>query len=699
MNLKRLFIVTLCIGVILLVFVSWSAVAVTTTVWEQNSQKDFESGKPKNVSITSMDEVLLSRELVAIDGDMSELRIWCLAEDSQGNVYAGTGDKGRIFKITGEGAISLLFDSPETDIFSLIVDGDDNIYAGTSPDGVIYKIEAGRDIPETFFSTGEEYVWSLAFDKAGNLYAGTGITGKLYKITPDGKGEMIYDSNDPHIKCLLSSGDNVYAGTEGNGIIYKISADGKVFALYDTSEREISCMAADADGNLYVAAASGEPGVGRDDPGRPVPLGLEREREERKSYIYQITPDEVATRIWKSPDLLIFSIIVDGENLMVGTGDKGKVYSVTLDGDWSPVADCEESQVLALHKKRDGGEIWLATGNSGKIYRLSSNYLKEGTLRSSAHDASITSSWGNISWDAVQAVGTDITLATRSGNTEKPDETWSKWSDPYTDPAGEAIISPPARFMVWRAKLTSDDGTATPILKRVSMAYLQKNLKPSVRSVVIAAEKERNDGPPRGPQGSRPGNKGQGESEKVPLRGNKTIKWKAKDPNGDSLEYSVHFRGAGEQNWKLLEEELSGTSLPINTESFPDGTYFVRVVATDLPDNPTNIVLSDEKVSDPFDIDNTPPMVSELETTDAGSGRYVVSGRVEDAASYVKKIQYSIDADDWRLVFPADNILDSRMESFAFPTEPLKAGEHTIVIKATDAAGNVGMAKIVMTAE
>ena len=184
MSLRKTFIMGLCVGVVLLAPGLCSVMAVTTTVWEQSSQKDFDAGKPKDVSITSTDEVLLSRELIAIDGDKSELRIWCLAQDSQGNVYAGTGDKGKIFKVTGEGEMSLLFDSPETDIFSLVADGDDNIYAGTAPDGLIYKISPGR-VAETFFSTGEKYVWALAFDKAGNLYAGTGMTGKLYKISPD----------------------------------------------------------------------------------------------------------------------------------------------------------------------------------------------------------------------------------------------------------------------------------------------------------------------------------------------------------------------------------------------------------------------------------------------------------------------------------------------------------------------------------
>ena len=703
MSLRKALITGLCAGVFLLAFGLYPVIAVTTTVWEQSSQKDFDDGKPKDVSITSMDEVLLSRELLPIDGAMSELRIWCLAQDSQGNVYAGTGDNGKIFKITAEGEVSLLFDSPETDIFSLVVDGDDNIYAGTAPDGLIYKISPGS-VAETFFSTGEEYVWSLVFDEAGNMYAGTGMTGKLYKIPPDGKGEVVYDSNDPHIKCLLSSGDNIYAGTEGEGIIYKISPDGKVFALYDTSEREISCLAVDADGNLYAGAASGEPKPGRDDPGRPGPPGLEREREERKSYVYQITPDEVVTRIWESPDPLIFSIIADGKNIIVGTGDEGKVYSVTPDapgltGVWLLAADCVESQALALHKIKDSGEIWLATGNSGKLYKLSSSYLKEGTLKSQERDASITSRWGIISWDAILAEGTSITLATRTGNTEKPDDTWSEWSGEYTDPTGEAITSPPARFIKWRARLVSEGGTATPALKRVSVAYLQRNLKPSVNSVVVSAEQERGEAPPRGPQDRGGGEKGSSNPEKVPFRGKKVIKWQAKDPNGDKLEYSVYFRGAEEENWKLLEEELRGASLPLNTGSFPDGAYLIRVLATDSPSNPTDIALSDEKVSDPFDVDNTPPTVTELKTLPAGAGRHVVTGTVQDVGSYIKGVVYSIDADDWRPIFPADNIFDSKAESFSFPTEALKSGEHTIVIKVTDAAGNVGTAKTVISAE
>jgi hypothetical protein len=45
-----------------------------------------------------------------------------------------------------------------------------------------------------------------------------------------------------------------------------------------------------------------------------------------------------------------------------------------------------------------------------------------------------------------------------------------------------------------------------------------------------------------------------------------------------------------------------------------------------------------------------------------------------------------------------DQIFDSRVESFSFATDALAEGEHTIVIKASDAAGNIGAAKTVIPA-
>ena len=77
----------------------------------------------------------------------------------------------------------------------------------------------------------------------------------------------------------------------------------------------------------------------------------------------------------------------------------------------------------------------------------------------------------------------------------------------------------------------------------------------------------------------------------------------------------------------------------------------------------------------------------------------MVTGKVEDAASYVKRIQYSIDGGDWKPMFSSDQIFDSREEHFSFSTEALKAGEHTIAVKANDAAGNVSTSSTIIPAQ
>ncbi len=58
-------------------------------------------------------------------------------------------------------------------------------------------------------------------------------------------------------------------------------------------------------------------------------------------------------------------------------------------------------------------------------------------------------------------------------------------------------------------------------------------------------------------------------------------------------------------------------------------------------------------------------------------------------------IQYSIDSGDWNPVLPADKIFDSKEESFLLKIPYIPPEEHTVVINAIDAEGNVGSSRIV----
>ena len=670
---------------------------VTTRIWEQQHQKDFESGKPENVSLSSKGELMLAPKLDAFFEDTKEIYVWCLAEDSKGNIYAGTGNGGKIYRINTDGESSLFYDSPEVSILTLAIDPNDNIYAGTAPDGLIYKLTDSSTPPTTILSSEEKYVWAMTFDEAGNLYASTGTSGKIYKITPDGQTSVLYDSDERNILCLLYHQGMLYAGSDGKGTIYSVKTeDGAATVIYQTGQKEVRRLVIGAQGLIYagtITTAAPQPGGPPPPPGPPGLGG--RNPEEKKSRVYKIQPDGIVSVMWEAPDPLILAMVFDSEEgLYVGTGDSGKLYWVNTDGDSVLKGKCSASQILAIHRTANSDRLLLATGNAGKIFELKSDYLAEGTLESKAHDTKIVSRWGKLSWEGVTPEGTVISFATRTGNTEKPNSTWNDWSEELTDPEVSQITSPAARYIQWRAKLTTSAVSATPVLKKVTVASVQSNTEPRFTSIEVRrGGAPESPGPPEGvrrPRESRtPSNSNSGgDSTKY------TASWKVEDENSDKLQFNVYYKGIDETNWKLLKKELNESSYALDTTSMSDGRYVVKVNATDKLSNPPNFAKSTEKISDPFDIDNSQPTVTDITATADDGQTYQITCTVEDSSSYIQKAVYKIDSDEhWQVIFPDDGIFDSKRETLLLHTNSLPAGEHTITIRVTDAAVNTGVGR------
>ncbi len=670
---------------------------VTTRIWEQQHQKDFESGKPENVSLSSKGELMLAPKLDAFFEDTKEIYVWCLAEDSKGNIYAGTGNGGKIYRINTDGESSLFYDSPEVSILTLAIDPNDNIYAGTAPDGLIYKLTDSSTPPTTILSSEEKYVWAMTFDEAGNLYASTGTSGKIYKITPDGQTSVLYDSDERNILCLLYHQGMLYAGSDGKGTIYSVKTeDGAATVIYQTGQKEVRRLVIGAQGLIYagtITTAAPQPGGPPPPPGPPGLGG--RNPEEKKSRVYKIQPDGIVSVMWEAPDPLILAMVFDSEEgLYVGTGDSGKLYWVNTDGDSVLKGKCSASQILAIHRTANSDRLLLATGNAGKIFELKSDYLAEGTLESKAHDTKVVSRWGKLSWEGVTPEGTVISFATRTGNTEKPNSTWNDWSEELTDPEVSQITSPAARYIQWRAKLTTSAVSATPVLKKVTVASVQSNTEPRFTSIEVRrGGAPESPGPPEGvrrPRESRtPSNSNSGgDSTKY------TASWKVEDENSDKLQFNVYYKGIDETNWKLLKKELNEASYALDTTSMSDGRYVVKVNATDKLSNPPNFAKSTEKISDPFDIDNSQPTVTDITATADDDQTYQITCTVEDSSSYIQKAVYKIDSDEhWQVIFPDDGIFDSKRETLLLHTNSLPAGEHTITIRVTDAAVNIGVGR------
>jgi hypothetical protein len=108
--------------------------------------------------------------------------------------------------------------------------------------------------------------------------------------------------------------------------------------------------------------------------------------------------------------------------------------------------------------------------------------------------------------------------------------------------------------------------------------------------------------------------------------------------------------------------------------------------------NPPSTARQTEAISAPFLIDQTPPVVSLSQPRRTGNATEVdVVAR--DAASALLRCEYSLDAGRWIPVAPDDSIADSPEERFRVRLEGLAPGEHLVVVRAFDAAGNAGLAR------
>jgi len=700
--------------------------AVSTSYWEVQRPEQFNQGTPDGVSIHSDGKVTLGPAVERLAGT-GESFVWSLAVMPDGGLYAGTGNNGKILRITEDGPETVWQDGGELEILSLIAGPNGHLYAGTSPGGKILRISSkgGADL---LFETGEEHVWSLAFDDEGRLYAGTGTEGKIFRVSGKAKGELFYDTKETNVTALIWHGDHLYAGGSGSGLIYKFDHRAEGLVIFDAEEEEICSLVFGADGQLYAAATSGERPIGRP----PVPEGGQEEEEGSgesgqeggffmeeppefgefgmqftgPSTIYRIDGSGSGQPLWRAPEgAMIFSLTGGPEgNLIVGTGDEGRIYAVDPDGDWSLLAELDEAQVLALQGDGRGG-VLAGTGNLGSIHRLGKAFGRRGTLESPVHDAMIAARWGRIAWEAQEPSGTKVTLVSRSGNSEIPDETWSSWSQPYDQAEGQPIHSPPARFIQWRVDLSTSREERTPSVEKVWLAYLQNNLAPRIQALYVHPPGPEN-GSGLGSPGREGGNSGfsdtgplgSGEPFGVtgePATGIRKVSWRAGDPNGDPLIFQLFFRAQGEENWKRLKEDLSGSSYSWDSNLFPDGLYRLKLEASDRLNNPGQQALISEQISDPFVVDNTSPQV-EIRGEKEDGGRYRISGTVSDRLSPIVELWYSVDAGDWEPLSVSDEVFDHTREEFTFLTDELASGEHIIVIRASDRAGNVGVGKTVL---
>lgn len=677
--------------------------AVEVQTWTQQSAADFEQGNAQGVVITSADRVELARQMSALV-DLQVAHVWAMAREANGNLLAATGGPGLVVRVTPAGEVTKLHESKDQQIFALAVGPDGSIYYGSSPSGQIFRVAPNKEV-EVFSETEETYIWNLAVGTDGAIFAATGPQGRLYHFTPAGEAEIRFEAKQQHLLSLAVGPDHMaYVGTSNDGIIYRVDPEGKGFVLHDAPQADVHALVLDAEGNLYAGTGTPDrpvlapttsglyrwnlrplrlvaalamlapplapvadaplpaPAPG---PSRPAPRpGLAASGE---NSVFRIARTGIVDEIFREK-CLVLSLALQGDGLLVGTGQEGKLYRVDLASTRrQTLARLESGQAQSMIALSDETVI-VGTGTPGALYRVEPRFAARGVLESSVFDARMQTRWGKANVGADVPAGASLSVEFRSGNVETADDTWSDW-------AADARTLPLARFLQYRAILQSAAGSATPSIGSVSALYATINRAPVVESIEVPdlATKPVTDG-----------------AQKI------GVSWKGTDPNGDELIYDVDVRKEDWPDWVAVGRELASSEFKWDPGSMPSGNYRFRVTASDRPANRPDDSLSGSLVSDPFILDRDAPTVT-LSLTRVQDRRFEMLAEGTDGQTRLTAAAYSLNGTDWWPLFPDDGLFDSPAETITFRTEPKEPGAYLIMVRFRDAAGRFGVADSVVT--
>jgi hypothetical protein len=712
--------------------------AGTPRITVTSGAREFLAGETKGVAISAEGKLTLGAALAgrAWPDDAADAAVFAAASDAGGRVFVATGGGlGRLFVTKGE-KVSLVWSAPEPNVTAVAVAPDGTVVCATSPNGKVYRVDTKATDPSKAGSVvgdpKEAAIWALAFAKDGTLYVGTGNKGRVYRKTSAGALELFHEIEDVHVRALAVGPDGtVYAGTSDRGLVVAFPPQGSPRTLHDFSRPEVTGLAVDAGGVVYAAASQLDASSGRPAPSelrvRPTPTptpsassadeppkgsvsvtavaspvrSSPEPRSSSSSEIAVIQPDGFVEPGWVFPEESIFNLRLDAPGtLIVSTGPRGRVYE-WKDRHVRLVASTGEK--LALAAPAVGREFAVATMGAAGVLMPEAGRPSTGTFTSAVKDAVRLSTFGRLRWDAAVPTGASLAFAVRSGNSEKPDGTWSGWISLAPDGGAKP---PVARFFQWRVDLKASPKGESPSVERVDLAYSERNARPVLESVAVlepGAVFSRGGGGLGVLTVTNPDELGiyagleapresEGPGKRLYRKGYRTLTWKGTDPNGDILRYDVEARQEGGVAWFPVRKELDDTFLSFDTTALPDGRYRFRVTATDRLSQPEGEALTAREESPVVLVDNTPPVLKvESKKTDGDS--IVVTVLATDALSPITKAEGSVNADRWRLLSAEDGAADSLVARFVFRV-PKPAGPAVLSLRALDAAGNVAAASV-----
>jgi len=606
-------------------------------LWVQHTRADYAKARLFEVAVAQDGLISLAPKQVSLAAIPAEV-IWSIAT-RDGTAYVGTGTMGVIYRVSAGGEATRFFSTGEMNVHALAFDAAGNLYAGTSPRGKLFRISPeGKG--EVVFDSDSAYLWSLALAPDGTIYAGAGSPARLYAIKPGEKARVLVELPATNVLSLaLSKEGDLYAGTSNAGLVYRVKPDGTASVVAQVPGATANALALDGDGNLYAASTPGGEIVRLPAAGLP--------------SVYVRT---------EQTDVYGLGMLPNGD-VVAATGPSGAVLRLTGENEWQTISRPESGIATALAVS--GDRIYLGSSTPTLLHTFTPSGPSTGKLESAVLDAERAARWGKISVTADTPEGTEVGLETRSGDSPDPDDHWSAWA---AAPGG-TIASPAARYLQYRMTLSSKDGKASPVVREVRLSRLPKNRPPAVTLRAPSA--------------------GGSIAKKY------AVKWEGRDPDQNTLVYDLATSSDLGKTWKDLKTDLTDPKYDWDTAKTMDGSYLLRVTASDRRSQPWTPEASDDSVA--VVVDNTAPTVlvfrSSLEVGEDKRAR--CRGVASDMLSPIVSVEYRVDEGEWRTLPYA--AIDSLTTDFAVFTDPLAVGARKLELRAFDAAGNVGTEKAEVT--
>ena len=493
----------------------------------------------------------------------------------------------------------------------------------------------------------------------GTTYVGTGAKGKVYKVpAAGGAGTLFYDTGTEHVSALaFDASGKLLVGTSTPGRVVRLDADGKPFVLLEAGYQEVRSLRV-AGGVTYATAA------GASRPARRRPHARPRRRHHARRS--RCRPRSRSPPCGDRPVVTAgagaggaesrASGAAEGRHLPhrrrrrlddgVGVARRRALRRARRAGRQPARRHRRQGQALSARRRSGAGHARharrRAADHRARRRRrrrhpprgvepgpAAAPVVEAGADRAPTSRTSATrrrvATWGTIRWQATMPAGTTVALHTRSGNTRTPDATWSPWSGRYTAALGHAHREP-------EGALPAVEGGADRRQRREPGAHVgvrrlpaaqhapdrrQRDGAPAGRGLPAAVPHRRSRAgrhrrPPRPRVRPSPGTPSVGQTlgRRTFQKSLQTFVWSARDTDGDRLQYTLAYRREGDRTWTVLKDGLDDDVFTWDTTTVPDGTYVVKVTASDATANAPTLALQGERESQSFEVDNTSPVVT-----------------------------------------------------------------------------------------